>query len=176
MESKKGQVWIETVIYLLIGLGVIGVLLAFIKPQIDASIDKSIIEKSIETLNKIDSTINEVYFVEGNSRTLLIALKKSMMTINPNDETITILVEDSKHEYSEVGRIVDISGTRISVLTNTTQGLTSVMMKLKYDDLNITIGEQNNELILQPSETPHTLIIRNKGNINQQVNIDVVTG
>src|SRR3989344_4655353 len=124
--DNKGQVWIETVIYLLIGLGVIGVLLAFIKPQIDEAIDKNIVEKSIDSLSKIDAIINEIYYVPGNSRTLIIGLKKGALLVNSSAETVRIFIDDSKYEYSEIGRGIEIPGTRIKAFTSKNGEIMSV--------------------------------------------------
>lgn len=171
--DNKGQVWIETVIYLLIGLGVIGVLLAFIKPQIDQSIDKNIIEKSIESLNTIDSIINEISYVAGNSRTIIIGIKKGSLIINPHNEEVLINIEDSKHEYSEIGSIIDIPGTRIKALTNKTGEITSVTLRMNYNQsLNITYNGEDKNAEFTESPTPYNLIIRNLGLTNQVTNID----
>ncbi len=172
--NTKGQVWIETVIYLLIGLGVIGVLLAFIKPQIDNSIDKNFIEKSIESLNKIDSTINEVSYVTGNSRSLVLALKRGKLDINSTSDTISMTIEDSKYEYSEIGKEVNISGTRMKVLTSETNGRKDVALTLSYGDYyNITVNGNETNKEVQTSETPYNLIIKNNGG-STQTNIDLV--
>ena len=173
MVDKKAQVWIETVIYLLIGLGVIGVLLAFIKPQIDEAIDKNIIEKSIESLNKIDSIINEISYVPGNSRTLIINIKKGELFINTKAETVSITIDDSKHEYSEIGREIEIPGTRITALTNITGELTNVKLTMNYNQtLNLTFNDRDENAEYKNSETAHNIIIRNLGTQGQLTNID----
>ena len=46
-NKKRGQIWVETVIYTLIGLTIIGLLLAVSKPQIDKQKDKALIEQKI---------------------------------------------------------------------------------------------------------------------------------
>ncbi len=174
-NSKKGQVWIETVIYLLIGLGVIGVLLAFIKPQIDSSVDKNYIEKSIESLNKIDSTINEISYVTGNSRSLILALKRGQLKVNSTEDTISLKIEDSKFEYSEIGKEINITGTRLRVLTSETNARKDVILTLSYSDyFNITINEREETKYVQTSETPYVLILRNNGgNETTPTNIDL---
>jgi len=172
--NKKGQVWIETVIYLLIGLGVIGVLLAFIKPQIDRSIDKSYIEKSIDSLNKIDSTINEVYYVVGNSRSLLLNLKRGEILLNSSGDYIRMIILDSKYEYSEIGKEISISGTRLSVLTTEENGRKDVVLKLDYSRImNQTYDGMEESKYIQASEIPFNLIIKNNGVIGGITNVDL---
>ena len=48
MNSRKGQIWIETVIYTLIGLALIGLVLAILTPKIKEFGDRQIIEQTIE--------------------------------------------------------------------------------------------------------------------------------
>ena len=60
MKEKKAQVWVETVIYTLIGLTVIGILLGFSKPKIDSMKDKIIIEQTIDLFERINSLILDV--------------------------------------------------------------------------------------------------------------------
>ena len=40
MNKKRGQVWVETVIYTLIALALIGTVLAFVKPKVEEMQDK----------------------------------------------------------------------------------------------------------------------------------------
>ena len=171
--NKKAQVWIETVIYLLIGLAVVGVLLAFIKPQIDSAVDKSFIEKSIDSLNKIDSTINEIYYVTGNSRSLLLGLKKGEMLINSTDDMIILTIPDSRYEYSEIGNEVEIPGTRLRVLTREEAGRKDVILTLDYSDyINITYNSADSNKLMQSSQNPYTIIIKNNGVFSNITNID----
>jgi len=57
MKQKRGQVWVETVIYTLIAFVMIGLVLAYAKPKIEELQDKALIEQSIEMMKDIDSTI-----------------------------------------------------------------------------------------------------------------------
>ena len=56
---KKAQIWIETVLYTLIGLALIGIVLTIVTPKINEQKDRSVIEQSIEALNNFDSKITE---------------------------------------------------------------------------------------------------------------------
>ena len=58
--QNKGQIWVETVIYTLIALILIGSVLVFITPRIQEIQDRAIIEQSIEMLQNIDSIISSV--------------------------------------------------------------------------------------------------------------------
>ena len=54
---KKGQVWIETVVYTLIGLSIIAIILTMAMPQIDKMKDKSVVEQTATALNELDKKI-----------------------------------------------------------------------------------------------------------------------
>ena len=56
MESKA-QIWVETVIYTLIALAIMGLLLALIKPTIEEKKDKAVIEQSKLILDDINKKI-----------------------------------------------------------------------------------------------------------------------
>ena len=51
--KKRGQIWVETVIYTLIALVMIGTILAFALPKISEIQDKSTIEQSIIVIKDI---------------------------------------------------------------------------------------------------------------------------
>ena len=55
---ERGQVWIETVLYTMIGLVLIGLVLGFVNPKIEESKDNLIIEQTLTLLNDLDSKIN----------------------------------------------------------------------------------------------------------------------
>ena len=59
-QNKSGQVWIETVLYTLIGLVLIGLALGFIMPKINEARDKALVEQAINSLAELDSKITEV--------------------------------------------------------------------------------------------------------------------
>ena len=78
----KSQIWVETVIYTLIGLVIIGILLSIVTPRIKEKQDEILIESSKEMLSNIDSTIEEVrYYGTGNSRPIEIPARTLNTTI-----------------------------------------------------------------------------------------------
>jgi hypothetical protein len=167
-RGKRGQVWIETVIYILIGLSVIGLVLSYAKPRIESSIDRTTIERSIEMLSEIDSTFEDVKYVSGNSRSLALQIKRGTIEINPSDEEISFSIEGSKYVYSEIGQEVPLSGTRIKVLTSNVGGRTDVKLWLDYsgEGMNLTYNKEKNSYEIKQSPTPQRLIIKNNGEVS----------
>ncbi len=111
-RSKKGQVWVETVIYTLIGLAVIGILLAIAKPKIDSIKDKMTISRSIDSMNLISDKIYEVQRAPGNRRVVEMKISNGRFIIDSeNDELKWIL--DSDYQYSETGESISLGNMNI---------------------------------------------------------------
>jgi len=53
--EKKGQIWVETVIYVLIALIMIGAVLAFINPKVKEIQDKLTLDKTVVLLEELDT-------------------------------------------------------------------------------------------------------------------------
>ena len=105
LGDKRGQIWVETVIYTLIGLAIIGLVLAAAKPKIDAKKDEIVIEQSIEALNNINNKIYEVQRAEGNRRGVELTVGKGKFVIDIEGDKISWVIESS-FEYSEKDVIV----------------------------------------------------------------------
>ena len=70
IRNKNAQVWVETVIYTLIGLTIIGILLVATLPRIEEMKDQSLIEQSIQSLGKINEQIYDALKAPGNRRVI----------------------------------------------------------------------------------------------------------
>lgn len=138
----RGQVWVETVVYTLIGLSLIGVVLALITPRINEYRDRAVIEQTISSLNVIDATINDVLEAPGNTRIVTFGLKRGDLYFNATSDQIVYVLEDSRVLYSEPGQATDIG--RISVLTTQQGSSNRIELTLDYDvDIDY---EQNTSL------------------------------
>lgn len=158
---KKGQIWIETVLYTLVGLAIIGAMLAFVKPSIDEKRDSLSLQQGIEILNGIDENIEEIiYYGVGNSRSFSINLRKGMLIID-SENNQTLFKMESKYMFSQPNTPINIG--KINVLTiQKAKKSFDVEMRISYTR-NITFNNQDVEKILQPSSTPYRLIVTNKG-------------
>jgi hypothetical protein len=172
-KNYKGQVWVETVIYLLIAFVMMGLVLSFIRPKIEELRDKAVIEQSLEILKNIDNLILTIGS-PGNTRVLEVGITKGSLIIDSANDTI-IFQMDSSYTYTEPGQPVQIGN--INALTETT-GRTNVIT-LKRDfrpDYNITY--QNGEVLktLTQASTPYRLLLENKGELlnNKTINFDIV--
>ncbi|MDP7521120.1 MAG: hypothetical protein QF567_02715, partial [Candidatus Pacearchaeota archaeon] len=110
---KRGQVWVETVIYTLIAFVMIGAVLAFIKPKIEEIRDKALIEQTIEVIESINFGIIELGG-EGNKRIIELGIKKGILKIDGENNLIIFEIE-SRHVYSQPGEDIYIG----NIIANT---------------------------------------------------------
>ena len=68
IRFRSAQVWIETVLYTLIGLALIGIVLTFVMPRINEAKDKIVVEQTIASLNAFDEKIQMTLQAPGSRR------------------------------------------------------------------------------------------------------------
>ncbi len=166
--NKKGQVWVETVIYTLIGLAIIGLVMAVALPKINQKKDEIIIEQSIEALGNIDDKIYEVQRAAGNRRVVDLEIRKGVLIIDMEEDTISWVL-DSSFAYSEVDTSVPLG--RISVTTRVgnpweIELMMNYNMDLQYESDNSGVKQLN------PAPTPYKLVIENKKE-NENIIVDL---
>lgn len=161
--GKRGQVWVETVIYTLIGLAIIGLLLSIVKPAIERKQDEILIESSLEMLNYIENSIDGLKErAPGNTWVLDLKIKKGKLEILSAEDKIKFTIK-TKHMYSEPGQLVEIG--RITRLTEEkTKKTYDVSLSLDYQgSLDLTWNNANTVQTFQPSSVPYSISITNKG-------------
>lgn len=162
MLNKKGQVWIETVIYTLIGLAIIGIVLAVITPQINKYKDKAVLDQTVDVLKYISGQIGEVKYTAGNSREVEIRIKKGQMKIDGENNEIRFEMESTK-VYSEPGKVIKLG--EVEVLTEENEKI-DVTLRLNYSlsNLNITYKGEDKTFTMNPAPNSYLLTVRNAGN------------
>jgi hypothetical protein len=162
--KKKSQVWIETVIYTLITITIIGVVLGIVKPAIDQGKDKTAITQSIDTLNGIDAKINEVKYAPGNSRNLGLKITRGKLIIDGIDDRIMIIIDDSTYQYAEINK--KINEGNIVIETGKKNNKYNITLSLDYGDkFNITYMGKSNIQTIQPSPSVYNLLVINRGKV-----------
>src|SRR3989344_8860260 len=165
---KGGQTWIETVIYTLIALILIGLVLAFVKPKIEELQDKAIIEQSISVMKSIDSTILSMG-AAGNQRVLEIAIRKGKLQIDGVNNLLYFEI-DGKYAYSEPGAPTIYEGN-IAIQTTDITGGKKVALTRDYAGLyDIQYNEADEVKTLPKSTSPYKLIISNRGGTPAVIN------
>ena len=172
--KKTGQIWVETMIYTLIGLTLIGVVLALAMPKINQQKERIIIEQSIESMNIFDSKMREVIDSgAGNIRKIeFFSIKKGKIVINSTGDEITFLIEGLSKTYSEPGAVINIGATKV-VSTQLGKSSTTKIV-LDYKDVANIIFE-NSEIFKEfgESSTPYSFSMENRGISGDKIVIDL---
>lgn len=171
-KNRKGQIWVETVIYILIAFVMIGLVLSFVRPEIEEMRDKAVIEQSIDIMNNLDSVFSDI-IIPGNRRIVDIGIKKGEMEINSQNDTIIFRI-DSTYVYSEPGEVVVVGN--LNVTTEDRGKYNLVVLKRDFSSkYNITYQNSENPKILSKTSVPYKLIVTNEGGSNRTIlNVDLV--
>lgn len=157
--KKRGQIWVETIIYTLIAFAMIGLALAFVKPKIDEIQDRGVIEQSITLLEDIDDVIKGIGD-PGNQRVIEIGIRKGALKIDAAGERLIFEIE-SGSEFSEAGE--DYIQGDVLIQTKKIGNLNEVTLTVSYSNHNLTYENKNEIKILGKSSTPYKLLISNEG-------------
>ena len=176
--NRKGQIWVETALYALIILALIGLVLAFVSPRIEEEKDRILVEQTIESLNVFDDKINAVLEKgEGNRRVVEFGMRRGELYFNSSSEEIVFSIKDLKKPYSEPDIGIDFG--RIKVISVEGKKTSSIHLSLDYKTLaNLTFGGKEEDKKFNPTITPYKFSIENLGNhgsLFEIVNIDLVS-
>lgn len=169
--DKRGQVWIETVIYTLIGLAVIGILLAVSKPKIEQMKDRIVIEQTIKSLNEVSTRIYDVQIATGNKRILDLKISKGVFYINSSRDKIGWILE-SNYKYSQLGRDVNLG----NMIIKTTEGSPYIVeISMDYSPVNLTAGGKEVYASFEGSPSAYKMSIENLGRVGSSpTNVDLI--
>jgi len=160
MKNRRGQIWVETIIYTLIAFALIGLVLAFVKPKIEEIQDKGIIEQSISVLEDIDLIIKTLGD-PGNQRIINLGISKGIFSIDGENNKLFFEIE-SRYIYSEPGRNVTIGN--IIVLTEKKGKINDVTLTRDYEgEYDITYDDKNELKKIGRTSTTYALLVANKG-------------
>ena len=157
--SKKGQVWVETVIYTLIGLAIMGLILTMAKPKIDQAKDEIVIEQAIEAMKTINAKIYEVQRAAGNKRAVDLTIGRGKLIVDTDEDKISWEM-DASYAYTEEGLAVPLGGLNVTTVRGDPWKVTLVMdynVDLQYDTQST--GERG----ISEAPTAYRLMIENKG-------------
>jgi len=172
-KNRRGQIWVETVIYTLIAFAMIGLVLAFAKPEIERIQDKAIIEQSIQVMEDIDIIITElVQGGSGNKRLIELKIKEGVLKIDSGNDKILFELE-GKHTYSEPG--VEITEGNLKIYTKQQGKLNFVNITRDYSGTyNITYDGTDILKSISKASTPYNILISNNGkDASEKIIIDI---
>jgi type II secretory pathway pseudopilin PulG len=169
IKNNRGQIWVETVIYTLIGLSVIGILLAVATPKINEMKDRLRLNEAIDILLTIDSKINDVKSAPSNVRVYDLTIAKGKVIIDATDDSISWIIE-SNLRYSEPGTVLPQMG--LEILTEG-DGFYKITLRKKFDfDLKVD-NSVSDIRTLETSPSAYALTITNQGYSGGRLQIDI---
>jgi type II secretory pathway pseudopilin PulG len=163
MIKIKAQVWVETVVYTLIGLTIMGILLSLTIPQIEKTKDKSIITQTVNAMNLLNAKIQECKETTGSIRIVNLRVAKGKLEINPSRDLIVYTMENTGLELSEPGKPIEEAG--IVLETQKKGDKYNINLTMNYaKDLAITTQEESEDLkVMQAGTIPYKITIENNG-------------
>jgi hypothetical protein len=170
MNKKRGQVWIETVIYTLIAFVMIGLVLSYAKPKIEELQDRAILQQSTDMMRQIDSTILSMSGA-GNQRILEIGIKEGSLKIDAaNDKFIFEL--ETKSVYSEPGK--EINDGSVIVLTEKKTDYNLVTLTRDYSsNYDLKFGGKDELKTISKAANPYKIYILNEGEKNGKIVLNI---
>lgn len=172
LNSKRSQVWVETVIYTLIAFVIIGLVLSFVRPRIMELQDRAIIDQSINIMNNLN---NQILSLEqggpGNRRKIELSIEKGSLNIDGENDQVYFEIESSS-TYSEPGE--DVQHGEITIHTKKIGDNNEVNLTIDYSgNYNITYEGENSMRSLTQSSTPYTLFISNRGGDKTMIDFEL---
>jgi type II secretory pathway pseudopilin PulG len=179
-NTKKAQIWVETIIYTLIGLVLIGMVLAVAKPAVMKMKDQQIINSAIASLNEFDNQIDQVH-IEGvsSSKKVYFNVQKGRLVIDGQNDRISFIMYDSSYAPSEFesSRIVNIQSSNLKIKTQKSAKNYNVTIWRDYPkpDINITYNGKDSEKIFNQASLPYILLVENRGRVttSSPLNINI---
>ncbi|OGJ20915.1 hypothetical protein A3K73_07425 [Candidatus Pacearchaeota archaeon RBG_13_36_9] len=170
-KKRLGQIWVETVIYTLIGLTIIAAILAISTPAIDRYKDQLVVEQTLSVMNGFDNTIKEVRDAGSGNRRIIpeLMIKKGRIEIDGNAEKITYILEKTRLEYSEPGSYIEQGSMTVYTEKLKSGKFYNINISLSYAGINITNGDKHNKKTLTAASVPYKLSLSNNGTLNDMV-------
>ncbi len=169
--NRSGQVWVETVIYTLIGIAIMGILIATTAPRIEEWKDRALIEQSMESLGEINAKISELQKVApGNQRSFNLKIGKGKLIIDSKNDKIYWEL-DIGFEYGE-------SGTSImdGIINTTTLGDDPWTVRLEIPlpvNIKVRYNGKEEQKEFGESPTPYRFSVKNEGIENGKIVINI---
>ena len=92
--NKRGQIWVETAIYTLIGLIIIAIVLSIATPQIEKMKERAIIKQTITALNEFNNEIKNVEQAAGSVKIVFFKITQGKLEIDSKQNKIIYTLEN----------------------------------------------------------------------------------
>lgn len=164
-NSLRAQVWVETVIYTLIGLAIMGAIIAISTPKIIQMNDNILITQTIESLNTFNEQVRETLLYPGNQREILLTLKKGEYTLDAGNNTFYFTLKNTRLKYSEPGKFFK-DGDIYRLTLDKGNNQYDILLLLNYSLFDVTYFKQNTTKIFTPAPLAYRLLVVNRNGKN----------
>lgn len=172
----RGQIWIETVLYTLIGFSLMAMILAYAYPKIQAGQERALIEQSIQMSDTLYATTQDVLTRgPGNVKTIQLAIKKGALIIAGMNDSISFSVDELHSVYSQPNASIQLGVLTIRTLETAGRYRTEVMLPYNKTLINITNAGVDSELVLTSAPSPYTIRVSNEGGNPVQLSLEVLS-
>jgi type II secretory pathway pseudopilin PulG len=174
IKSKKAQIWVETVIYTLIGLTIIGVILAIATPAIERYKDQLVVEQTLSIMNDLDNTIKDVRDAGSGNRRIIpeLVVKKGRIEIDSENEEIRYIMEGTRLEYSEPGVFIEQGSMKTYTEQIGDNKNYNINISMDYSGVNVTYEGADKKKTFTSASVAYRLALTNKGTTGNMVWID----
>lgn len=171
-RGRKGQIWIETAIYTLIGLTIIGIVLSIATPQIEKAKERSIISQTSDALIQLNNEIQKVEQSAGSVKIVNFKITKGKLEIDPANNRTIYTLEDTNLQFSEEGE--KIKEGDLYVVTNKSGRRFDISLELVHEGINVTFNNKNALKTLHAASAPYKIRIENVGDneFGEPIHID----
>jgi type II secretory pathway pseudopilin PulG len=176
MKSIKSQIWIETVIYTLIAIAIIGAALAVVGPKIEEMKDRAIIEQTISVMNLFDNYISDVKESSGNKRIIeKVNIERGEFIVDGILDKLIFIIDDSRVAYSENGTDIMVGNIIMRTDNNKDESTKTVTLALNYSGLNVTYNGEDEKKIFSRAPSPYKFAVENRGGSPIQIDISEIS-
>lgn len=163
LNRLNSQIWVETVVYTLIGLVVMGIILAVATPSINRYKDQLVIEQTTTVLSDLNEKIIDVEKAGAANRRIIpeLRINRGKLDIDCPQNKIIYTLQESNLEYSQLDQ--EIKQGDILVKTKKNGNKYDISLTLAYSSLNLTYNGEIIKKTLNPAATSYAIFIENNG-------------
>ncbi len=158
----RGQIWVETVLYTLLGLGLMGLVLAFALPKITAAQERAIVEQSIQSMDALYGAIETVQTRgTGNVKVVSFSLQAGSLSLDGIADQLVLTLPEQTSKYSQPGS--PIAHGPVTILTEERAGSYRVLLTVLLPTTNLTLQGKDEQKTLSAVSTAHRITVSSIG-------------
>ena len=168
LNLKQSQVWVETVIYTLIGLTIMSIIIGVVTPKINQITDKAVLTQSKDTLNQINDQVQEILSATGSQRDILLTIKKGEYFIDGSQDSISYILRGTSALISQPNEYVKSGDINILTIAKSNKRY-DVYLTLNYSAYNLTYNGKDVNKTLTTAPAGYRLLFINKGSTSSTI-------